>query len=222
MDESLFKSAPLPVSYRPKYEPRYTMMPCTETPKPWYSDMGPDFAATFLRQSTRPVNSRSLPEPTSAARRVRAKSRGYTMSSEPAPARPPDAMFTAKNLAKSVLGEYVGNSSLMESLNAKLNACVGKYRTMLAMFPRQNEPKPCSAETRVKQFTMPVYRATSPDMILGLASWVWMRSLTRSMGAVAVLAMEPEMPPMARSVTNACAENSFFAGAMNCAVICWV
>jgi len=30
---------------------------------------------------------------------------------------------------------------------------------------------------------------------LGLASWVWMRSLTRSMGAVAVLAMEPEMPP---------------------------
>ena len=27
---------------------------------------------------------------------------------------------------------------------------------------------------------------------------------------------------MARSVTNACAENSFFAGAMNCAVICWV
>ena len=136
---------------------------------------------------------------------------------------------------------------------------------------------------------------------MGLASWVWMRSLTRSMGAVAVLAMEPEMPPcedavqrrrkragqrgrvarraynkmcgenpsrarrtragprasarlrrrrarsdpdarretgidavavreilragartMARSVTNACAENSFFAGAMNCAVICWV
>ena len=30
---------------------------------------------------------------------------------------------------------------------------------------------------------------------LGLASWVWMRSLTRSMGAVAVLAMEPETPP---------------------------
>ena len=138
---------------------------------------------------------------------------------------------------------------------------------------------------------------------MGLASWVWMRSFTRSMGAVAVLAIEPEMPPcedavsrrrkragqrgrdagarrahnkmrcaeqtlrapvrtragarasarrrrarsvidarhntridavavrdilragartMARSVTNACAENSFFAGAMNCAVICWV
>jgi hypothetical protein len=27
---------------------------------------------------------------------------------------------------------------------------------------------------------------------------------------------------MARSVRNACAENSFFAGAMNCEVICWV
>jgi hypothetical protein len=50
-------------------------------------------------------------------------------------------------------------------LNAKLNACVGKYRTMFAMFPRQNEPKPCSAETRVKQLTMPVYLGTSPDMI---------------------------------------------------------
>ena len=30
---------------------------------------------------------------------------------------------------------------------------------------------------------------------MGLASWVWMRSFTRSMGAVAVLAMEPEIPP---------------------------
>ena len=30
---------------------------------------------------------------------------------------------------------------------------------------------------------------------LGLASWVWMRSFTRSMGAVAVFAMEPETPP---------------------------
>ena len=54
---------------------------------------------------------------------------------------------------------------MIESLNAKLNACVGKYRTMFAMLPRQNEPKPCSAETRVKQFTMRVVEPTSPDMI---------------------------------------------------------
>ena len=94
--------------------------------KPWYSDNGPDFFATLVRQSTRPVNSRPLPEPTSAARRVRAKSRGYTMRSDPAPAKPPDAMFTAKKGQKSVLGEYVGNRSLIVSLNAKLNACVGK------------------------------------------------------------------------------------------------
>ena len=36
---------------------------------------------------------------------------------------------------------------------------------MFATLPRQNEPKPCSAVTRVKQFTMPVYRGTSPEMI---------------------------------------------------------
>jgi hypothetical protein len=29
---------------------------------------------------------------------------------------------------------------------------------------------PCSEATRVKQLPMPVYRATSPEMIFGLAS----------------------------------------------------
>ena len=43
---------------------------------------------------------------------------------------------------------------------------------MFAVLPLQNEPKPCSALTRVKQLTMPVYRGTSPDMILGFASCV--------------------------------------------------
>ena len=37
---------------------------------------------------------------------------------------------------------------------------------------------------------------------LGLASCVWMMSLTRSIGAVHVLAMAPEMPPARKSVTN--------------------
>ena len=87
------------------------------------------------------------------------------MSRDPAPARPPDAMFTAKNFANSVLGEYTGNISLIVSLNAKLKAWVGKYLTMFATLPLQNEPKPCSVLTRVKQFTMPVYLGTSPDMI---------------------------------------------------------
>ena len=48
------------------------------------------------------------------------------MSREPAPARPPDAMFTPKNGQNSVLGLYEGNKSLMVSLKAKLNAWVGK------------------------------------------------------------------------------------------------
>merc|ERR1712216_424928 len=131
-------------------------MPCTDTPKPWYRLMGPDYAATLRRQSTRPENSRSLPEPTSAARRVRAKSSGYTMQREPAPARPPEAMFTAKKLQKLVFALYFGNMALMVSLNAKLKACVGKYRRMFTKFPRQKAAMPCSAATRVKQLAMPV------------------------------------------------------------------
>merc|ERR1719454_2728694 len=73
----------------------------------------------------------------------------------------------------------------MVSLNAKLNACVGKYRMTFTVLPRQKALKPCSADTRVKQLMMPVYRGTSPEMIFGLASCVWMSSLTRSIGAAA-------------------------------------
>lgn len=53
--------------------------------------------------------------------------------------------------------------------------------------PRQKAPIPCSDATREKQSTIPVYRATSPLIIFGLASCVWIRSLTRSMGAVEVV-----------------------------------
>jgi len=48
------------------------------------------------------------------------------------------------------------------TLKAKLKACVGKYRMTLARLPLQNEAKPCSAVTRVKQLPMPVYRGISP------------------------------------------------------------
>merc|ERR1740138_1294741 len=106
----------------------------------------------------------------------------------------------------------------MMSLKAKLKAWVGKYRTMLATLPRQKEANPCSAVTRVKQFTMPVYRATSPEMIFGLASWVWISSFTRSMGAVIVLAMEPDTPPAARSLRKEVMENSFLAGTQKCSL----
>ena len=96
--------------------------PCTETPNPWYRAMGPPRAVVFFRQSTRPVNSRSAPPlPTSAASLVLAKSNGYTMSREPAPARPPAAMLTAKNLQKSVFGLYLGNKFLIVSCNKPLH-----------------------------------------------------------------------------------------------------
>lgn len=48
------------------------------------------------------------------------------MQREPAPARPPEAMFTRKNIPKSVLGLYLGKRALMVSLKAKLKAWVGK------------------------------------------------------------------------------------------------
>ena len=101
------------------------------------------------------------------------------------------------------MGLYFGNMALMVSLNAKLNACVGKYRMTFTVLPRQKAEKPCSADTRVKQSTMPVYRFTSPEMILGLASWVWISSFTRSIGAVAVFATAPAMPPAKKSLMNA-------------------
>ena len=47
------------------------------------------------------------------------------MVSEPAPARPPEAMLAAKNLGNSVLGLYFGNMALMVSLKAKLKAWEG-------------------------------------------------------------------------------------------------
>ena len=64
-------------------------------------------------------------------------------------------MLVAKNFQKSVRGLYLGNMFLMVSLKAKLNACVGKYRTTLARLPLQKLAIPCSADTLVKQFTMP-------------------------------------------------------------------
>ena len=70
----------------------------------------------------------------------------------------------------------------------------------MAVFPLQNDPTPCSAETLVKQFTIPVYLGISPETILGFASCVWIKSLTRSIGAVAVFAIEPETPPAAKSL----------------------
>ena len=52
----------------------------------------------------------------------------------------------------------------------------------------------------MKQFTIPVYLGISPETILGFASCVWIKSLTRSIGAVAVFAIEPETPPAAKSL----------------------
>lgn len=48
------------------------------------------------------------------------------MQRDPAPASPPEAMLTKKNMPKLVLGLYLGKSALIESLKAKLNPCVGK------------------------------------------------------------------------------------------------
>lgn len=64
--------------------------------------MGPSDFTIFIMQSTSPLNSRLPVFPTSAARRVRAKSSGYTKQSEVAPAAPPDARLPRKNFANSL------------------------------------------------------------------------------------------------------------------------
>ena len=117
------------------------------------------------------------------------------MHSEPAPASPPEAMLIAKKIRNSLFLSAFGKRLLMPSLNAKLKAWVGKYRRILVKFPRQNALNPCSDETRLKQLTIPVYQATSPEIIFGFASWVWIKSFTRSIGAVQVLATAPDVPP---------------------------
>mmetsp|Transcript_18392 Transcript_18392/g.27908 ORF Transcript_18392/g.27908 Transcript_18392/m.27908 type:complete len:114 (-) Transcript_18392:8-349(-) len=66
---------------------------------------------------------------------------------------------------------------------------------MFVKFPRQKALIPCSSETRLKQSIMPLYRVTWPEMIFGFASCVWIRIFTRSIGAVQVLAIAPEIPP---------------------------
>lgn len=79
---------------------------------------------------------------------------------------------------------------------------MGKYLKTLARFPLHKDPTPSSAETLAKQFPIPVYLGTSPDWILGLASWFWSKSLTLSMGATTVLEIPAETPPKMKSVAN--------------------
>merc|ERR1719181_2154667 len=82
----------------------------------------------------------------------------------------------------------------------------------IVKFPRQNAAKPCSELMREKQSPMALYLATSPLRISGLASWVWIRSLTRSMGAVNVFETAPETPPRQKSVAHAWKETSSLPG----------
>merc|ERR1712168_385667 len=178
------------------------MMPCTDTLKPWERPLRPSDLKILVRQSPRPLNSRPAPAlPTSAARRVRAKSSGYTKHRKVAPAAPPDARFPAKyrqNWAR--LSTPSRKIFLYLSLKAKLRAWVGKYLMTLARFPLQKERKPCSLGIRTTQSMMPLYCMSA--LICLLACCTWRRSLTLSMGATAVLEMAAEMPPAKKSLAK--------------------
>lgn len=134
------------------------MIPCTDTLKPWYRPLRPSDLKIFIKQLPKPVNSLSCPAlPTSAARRVLAKSRGYTKQREVAPAAPPDAKLPAKYLQNWVrLSTPSRKTFLYLSLKAKLRACVGKYLMTLAKLPLQNDRKPCSLGIRTTQSTIPL------------------------------------------------------------------
>lgn len=120
--------------------------------------MRPSDLYVLLKQSPRPVNSRAPPDrpPTSTAKRVRAKSSGYTMHSDVAPAAAPDAKFPKKYRPSCVfLSMPFKKIYLYLSFSAKFSACVGKYRITLAKLPRQNATKPCSFGMRTKQSMIP-------------------------------------------------------------------
>jgi len=70
----------------------------------------------------------------------------------------------------------------------------------LAKFPLYKALGPSSEITLEKQFAIPVYLGTSPDWILGLASWVYNNSLTLSIGATADLETAAEIPPAMKSM----------------------
>lgn len=90
---------------------------------------------------------------------VRAKSSGYTKQSDVAPAAPPEAKLPAKYRQNCVfLSTPPKKVCLYTSLNAKFNACVGKYLITLAKLPRQKLKKPCSLGIRTKQSIIPVTR----------------------------------------------------------------
>ena len=61
-------------------------------------------------------------------------SNARTHTSKHALTRPMHAP-TIRAFQNSFLGSYLGSCLLIESLNMKLNACVGKYRTQLATLP---------------------------------------------------------------------------------------
>jgi hypothetical protein len=103
----------------------------------------------LVKQSPRPLNWRVSPCPMSAARRVRAKSSGYTARSDVAPAAPPAARLPAKYRQNCVfLSTPSRNMTLYLSLNAKLSACVGKYRSTFAQLPRHSARAPSSRVMR--------------------------------------------------------------------------
>lgn len=67
----------LPVSYNPKYDAQYGIIPKTETVIPLYKPLIPSDLPTFFTTSRIPVNYRSAaPLPRSAPNLVLAKSKG--------------------------------------------------------------------------------------------------------------------------------------------------
>ena len=74
-------------------------------------------------------------------------------------------------------------------------AWVGKYRITLTPFPRHKEITPSYFIHLEKQSMIPLYFVFS----LEFSFYVWRSNFTRSIGAVAVLAIIPAKPPAKKS-----------------------
>ena len=81
------------------------------------------------------------------------------------------------------------------SLKAKLKAYVGIYLIQFAKFPFHKVFTPSSFITLLKQFPMEVYLT----LICGLLSYVYIISLTLSIGAIVVLETTAATPAAVKS-----------------------
>ncbi|KAF5799478.1 hypothetical protein HanXRQr2_Chr07g0304961 [Helianthus annuus] len=71
----------------------------------------------------------------------------------------------------------------------------------LAVFPLHKDITPSSLIVLLKQSPMPLYGSERRPALI-ISSWFWIKSLTRSIGAAAVLETAADTPPIRKSMAK--------------------